>query len=293
MTQYILKMILLVLIPSCMYAKANVYDCFPFFNELELLQIRLDELDDVVDYFVLVESIETQRGNVKPLYFNENKHLFKKYLSKIIHIKVKERHPEMQMWDREHFQRNCITRGLINCHKDDLIMISDLDEIPRSNIVPCLKKLLQPNFHSKKKSHHKDIAFALEQDIFYFQLNRQTDHGGCWGGSSETTTKWHGTVATTFSTLKQKNPQHFRILRDQLPCINNAGWHFTWMGGKDKIRQKLISVVEGNADGLTVSDRDLDNWIESHSRILPIDSTFPKYVQKNQDYLRSIDFIAD
>lgn len=280
MLQRISKAIFFVLLPFCIYGKVHVYDCFPFFNELELLKVRLDELNDVVDYFVLVESIETQRGSSKPLYFNDNKDLFKKYLPKIIHIKVKEHHPEMEMWDREHFQRNCIARGLKNCQKDDVILISDLDEIPRSNIVTGLKKLLKTSFHGKK-SHAKAIAFALEQDIFFFQLNRQ----GGWD-------KWHGTVATTFYELNKKNPQYFRELRDKLPYLNNAGWHFTWMGGKDKIRQKLVSVVEGNSDGLSMSDEALDNWIESHSRILPIDATFPKYIQKNQDYLKSMGFIA-
>ena len=80
--------------------QGKVYDCFPFFNEMELLKMRLEELDGVIDHFVLVESIETQRGALKPLYFKENRHLFERYLPKIIHFELNERHPEMSLWVR-------------------------------------------------------------------------------------------------------------------------------------------------------------------------------------------------
>ena len=259
-----------------LHAKPLVYDCFPFFNELELLKIRLDELHEVVDYFVLVESIETQTGLIKPFYFEENKHLFKKYLPKIIHLKIKKQH-QMEMWGREHYQRNFLSKGLKGCHPDDVIMISDVDEIPKASTVHALKKLL------RRTSGAKEKVMAVEQDIFFFHLNRQ----------SPTWLLWHGTVATTFFELSKKNPQHFRNMRDTLPCIKSGGWHFTWMGGKDKVRQKLVSVVEGSKDGLQMSDEALDLWINSHSLILPIDDRFPKYVQKNQQYLKEIGFIAD
>lgn len=67
------KFVLIVLLFLPLWLNAKVYDCFPFFNEFELLKIRFDELNDVVDYFVLVESVETQRGNPKPLHFQEKK----------------------------------------------------------------------------------------------------------------------------------------------------------------------------------------------------------------------------
>lgn len=133
--------LLFFFVPTLIFAK--IYDCFPFFNELELLQIRLGELNDTVDYFVLVESIETQRGTPKKLFFEENKHLFAPYLHKIIHVAVRENHPEFSMWEREHFQRNCIARGLKNCKDKDIILISDLDEIPKKNCIHRAKKMLR------------------------------------------------------------------------------------------------------------------------------------------------------
>src|SRR5579862_2641213 len=145
-----------------------VYDCFLFFNEIELLKMRLEELDEVVDYFVLVESAETQRGTEKPFYFTENKQLFEKYLPKIIHIAVEERHPELGLWERENYQRNCIARGLIHCRTEDVILISDLDEIPRPSLVREVKN--NPK-HARNLSQY---SMALEMSIYFYQLNRQT-----------------------------------------------------------------------------------------------------------------------
>ena len=95
MNKVFVYLFIFLILPFCVHAK--VYDCFSFFNELELLKMRFEELDDSVDYFVLVESIETQRGDIKPLYFKDNKHLFEKYLPKVIHVTVEERHPEMSL----------------------------------------------------------------------------------------------------------------------------------------------------------------------------------------------------
>src|SRR4029078_4600828 len=124
-----------------------VYDCFIFYNEIELLKMRLEELDPVVDYFVLVESAETHRwGDPKPFYFAENQHLFKKYLHKIIHVKVDERHPEMGAWQREGYQRHGMLRGLNACKADYIILISDVDEIPSAS---CIAHFLQNSRYLK------------------------------------------------------------------------------------------------------------------------------------------------
>lgn len=239
--------------------------------------MRLAELDPIVDHFVLVESIETQRGTLKPLYFNENRHLFEPYLSKIIHVIVDERHPEMELWTREHFQRACIARGLQGCQDNDLILISDLDEIPRSETVQSIL----PRF----KNHW---VFAFEMSIYFFQLNRQTLSGETWGGG-----RWIGTVATPYRIFKRVGAQYLRNNKGRFTRILNAGWHFTWMGGKDKIREKMKSVVEGNPEqAKSMSEEELDRWINSHP-VVPIDASFPRYVQQNVEYLRSLGFIAD
>ena len=97
----------------------KIIDCFIFFNELDLLKYRLNILDDVVDYFVLVESTHTHIGKEKPLFYNENKNMFEKFNHKIIHVIVDDfpyKYPNIniekdEQWTNERFQRDCISRG--------------------------------------------------------------------------------------------------------------------------------------------------------------------------------------
>lgn len=107
-----------------------IYDCFTFFNELELLEVRLHELSGVVDKFVLVEATQTFTGRPKPLYYAENRERFSRFHEQIIHVIVDDSPKSDNPWTIEHFQRNCIARGLTQCRPDDWIMVSDADEIP-------------------------------------------------------------------------------------------------------------------------------------------------------------------
>ena len=109
----------------------KVYDCFTFYNEFELLELRLKSLWDVVDCFVLVEADKTQSNIPKPFYFNERKAEFAEFLPKIRHLMGKMDLPYKGVgdWVIEHAQRNLIAQGLQDAAPDDLIFISDLDEI--------------------------------------------------------------------------------------------------------------------------------------------------------------------
>lgn len=259
----------LLLLPILCFGK--VYDCFPFFNELELLEIRLNELDDAVDYFVIVESIETQRGGEKPLFFLENRERFAPFLHKIIHIIIDERHPEFGLWERENYQRNGILRGLKKCKDRDIILISDLDEIPRNHLIPHIKTEI-------KRRTLKYLYFQMH--MYRFHLNRR----------HPTDFLWDGTVATTYGYLKQKSPQYIRDKRGKGWGFKNAGWHFTWMGGLERIRKKFHSVVEGTDEEVT--DESIEAMIQSVP-VLPIDETFPRFVQEHQEELKALDFLAE
>ncbi|MEN9343683.1 MAG: hypothetical protein RLZZ453_470 [Chlamydiota bacterium] len=272
----------------CLFSSGftKVYDGFCFFNEFEVLRIRLEELWDVVDYFVLVESIETQKGEKKPLYFCENAHLFEKYARKIIPIAIEETHPEFtDSWERENYQRNQILRGLVGCQPDDLIIISDLDEIPRKTCFPSVMKYLSQDEWGVKELYCPPKAISLQQTLCFHQLNRIPYPDNPWRD------RWIGTVFTTYKNLIKHPPQYFRNFRGHFPSLPNAGWHFTWMGGIEKIRQKHASVVEGNSACVHTSDEVIQQQIEKHP-VVPIDTSFPQYVQDNIDYFISIGFIA-
>lgn len=113
-----------------------VYDCFTFFNELDLLEIRLNVTKDVVDRFVLVEAGETHAGRPKPMMFAENRARFATFADRIAYVAV-ERFPSVCTtdWARENWQRNAISKGLEGAQDGDAVLISDLDEIPRPEAV--------------------------------------------------------------------------------------------------------------------------------------------------------------
>ena len=106
----------------------KIYDCFSYWDEDLLLDLRLNILDKYVDYFVIVERNKTWQNNSKKLQFNIEK--FKNFKDKIIYVPVEDMPGGDNPYRRENFQRNCILRGLKNAKDEDIILISDLDEIP-------------------------------------------------------------------------------------------------------------------------------------------------------------------
>lgn len=257
----------------------RIYDCFLFFNELELLKIRLEELFNDVDYFVLVESNETFRGNPKPYLFEQNKERFAKYLPKIIHIKVDDKNPHLGTWEREAFQRNCIARALTHCEPQDIVLISDLDEIPRHSILPIIRDRLDQGC----------LGLTLEEKIYFFQLNRQTPSHLSWDNDV-----WFGTVATTYEQFAKNGAEAMRVQgRTQaLEKIYNAGWHFTYMGNLETVKAKLQSFSHGDGDTSQFTEEAFQQSLNSHPAV-SVDETFPQYVRDHLDYYKSIGFIAD
>ena len=115
----------------------KIFDCFSYLDEDFLLDIRLNTLDSLVDYFVIVEGNMTWQNNYKKLRFNINK--FSKFKDKIIYVPVEDMPDGDNPWLRENFQRNCIMRGLKKSSENDLILISDLDEIPNPDSIKQFK----------------------------------------------------------------------------------------------------------------------------------------------------------
>ena len=113
----------------------RLYDCFTFYNELTLLRLRLETLSPHIERFVLVEATKTFTGKPKPLVFGANRHLFTPWLNKIEHVVVDDMPDEGDAWAREIHQRNAIARGLPSARQEDIIMVSDVDEIPRASTI--------------------------------------------------------------------------------------------------------------------------------------------------------------
>ncbi len=276
----------------------KIYDSFTFFNELEILKIRCEELHDLVDHFVLVEATQTFSGQPKPLYYEENAHLFEKYKDKIIHIVVDDfpattGDPAIDNWAREEHQRNCILRGLEGCHPDDdIIFISDADEIPSRQAIKDVAYYFS--------THNFDLVGDVDQMIcelhmrlFLFHLNRENFEG--WKGAPKAAPYW--VVHKCF-------PHPLRIrhwFNKDLPKIYNGGFHFNSMGGMERVllKWKSHSPEYDFRDLLKKCEEDKEflNQIYTNDfsqyTPVPIDSTFPKYILENIDYFRSIGWIVD
>ena len=144
-----------------------IYDCFSYWDEDLLLDLRLNILNKFVDFFVIVEGDKTWQNNKKNLRFDINK--FNKFKKKIIYIPVQDLPDGDDPYLRENHQRNCILRGLSKANDNDLIIISDLDEIPNPETIAKFKP--------------SDRFSVLKQKHFSYKLNLQTENNPYWLGT--------------------------------------------------------------------------------------------------------------
>ncbi|MDB9752354.1 hypothetical protein OAA95_00685 [Pelagibacteraceae bacterium] len=269
----------------------RIIDCFNYFDEDMMLELRLSTLFDYVDKFVICEATLDHAGNEKQLNFDMKK--FKKYEKKINYIVVndlpkvvksfkKNWHPAHA---RDQFQRNALVRGLSDCDLDDIIMISDLDEIPNPEKISDFKK--------------EDKYACFVQGNFLFKLNLLN--------TSEP--KWFGTRVCRKKDLK--SPQWLREIKSRkIPFykfykpkfdkfILNGGWHFSSVKTAEGIYKKLHSFSEQQFNNKKFKDMDIiKNKIEQKKdlfdrgydfKVLKVDQTFPKFIYENQDKFK--DFI--
>ena len=255
-----------------------IYDCSIFYNELEVLDYRFMTLYEYVDYFIIVELGITHRGVKRDFVFEKNKEKYKQYLDKVIYIKVDE-HLEYKGkidfgkrkdYDDsiENFHRNCIMKGLskFKLKLDDIILISDADEIIDPRVLKNLDSIKITKI-GKVHLYHKlrtiaylfamkprkaksllfksynaaelleEMPIVCEQDLYYYYINNIMN------------VKWHGTVIVKYKNIQ--SPQCLRDLRNAVPCIKKAGWHFSYFGGFDRVKLKLNSVYELPSEKVT------------------------------------------
>ena len=264
----------------------KIYDCFQFFNEEDVLDLRLNILSEFVNFFVIVESTTDHQGNTKKLNFNIEK--FKKYKKKIIYIVVddtldtiKKPHIGQNSLIERH-QRNSIIRGLKNCYDDDLIIISDVDEIPDLN------KL---NLFNKKKRY----AVFLQKK-FDYKLNLLNETEGKWHGS-KICLKKNLRSPQWLRDLKFKKYPFWRIDKTRdLQIIENGGWHFSYLQSPENLSKKISSFSHGEHNKPEfVNSKNIEEKIKMRKNIfdlefsykkIEIDDTFPKYIIQNKEKLK-------
>lgn len=213
-----------------------IIDGFIFFNELDILEARLKYLNNTVDYFIIVESNVSHSGKPKPFYFLENQNRFAEYKNKIIYypfifdnsqhnldftVHANQNDYKTPYWFLENSQRNQISNAALKFfNKDDILFISDVDEIPSIEAINFIKAHMIPGIE----------CATLSQKMFYYNLEYAKPFN------------WSGTVASRISLLDEKNAQWFRDNRHNqqlIPEVYNAGWHCSYFGDTDQIIQKI------------------------------------------------------
>lgn len=279
----------------------KIYDAFLFFNELDLLDIRLNLLNDAVDKFVIVESTITFSGKPKRLFFNENKDKFTQFSDKIIHVIVDDtpenfhnlplisntsskkdefknkilkylnessgwgRHEKQ--WGREIYQRESILNGLIECDDNDMVIMSDVDEIPNPEEILSIRN--NPNG-----------VYEFKQNMFYYHINTLKERG------------WSGPKIAPWFVIKDNSLNILRQNKLTTVVVNNGGWHLSFMGGESRIKDKIEAYAHQEFNNDYIKNNIINN-VNSNSDIFFRGSGF-KQIDINSEYpQKMINLIKD
>ena len=240
----------------------NVFDGFTFDDELDHLRVRMEELHSAVFKFVIVEAALTHAGQAKPLVFQDNRALFEEFEGQLLHVALTSlpQQPDecapgnsscsySTHWIREGTQRNAIMTAIQEfcaqhdgaCSGDDVVLISDVDEIPRLQVVQQLK-------------HCGGFVFpvALELRMHYYTVN------SVWVDDDGNTWPWAHAKAATLSQLQQPHNTPYALRLNNPPprmMLQNAGWHFSYFGGVATIVKKILHLAHQENNRPDVVDR--------------------------------------
>lgn len=269
----------------------KVYDCFSFFNEFDILEIRLQELWNSVDYFVLLEASTTFAGNKKEYIFEKNKDRFEKYMSKIRHIKLDDSIEKQRAvfpreiddtWVREKYQRYALKEGLYDLQPEDLVIISDCDEIVRGDLVEMVK--VDENDYDRYLLYITHYQYKIN----YMKIQHPSRHPVpmITRGRVFTNPQQERSYAF-FWNPKPKNTVE----------IDHAGWHFTYFGNEEHCINKIKSFAHTEQNIPSIVDEYNITWmirnkyghegVESkHNErfeYVVVDDYFPKCITENLD----------
>lgn len=265
-----------------------VYDCIPFFNELDILNLRLHILDPLVDKFIIEEATVTFSGESKELCFEKNKELFREFLPKIQYIVVDNSPTEMTTHERDKFQKNALEKGLKDATDGDVIILSDADEIPNPKVLKEIIEQFDP-----------DKVYHLAQRMFYCYLNMEEMSGKLLSITGEfpgvERRMWLGTKVFSKKSIPEDGIIQLRessVTSSDAVRIADGGWHFGYMGSSKesdvskRVGDKVVAAAHqeyNNQDTLAEArDRLLlgQDMFGRDARFerVDIDESYPKYL---------------
>ncbi len=270
-----------------------IFDCIPFFNELDILKLRMQILAPLVDYFVLEESTVTFSGEPKEMVFAKNRELFAEFADKIRYVAVEDSPMEgVTTHERDKYQKNQLIRALSDAKAEDIIIFSDVDEIPNPKTLERLIAQFEP-----------DKIYHLAQRMFYCFLNMEEVSGNLLSITGEfpgvERKQWLGTKVCSFAELPAEGIVYLREVSPADPRsvrIADGGWHFGYMGGDGErdVAKRIGIKVRAAAHQEYNSKRYLNEAVD---RLLcgedifdrdakfvrvEIDESFPDYLREHQ-----------
>lgn len=270
-----------------------VYDCIPFFNEIDILNLRLHILDPLVDRFIIEEATVTFSGEPKELCFEKNKELFREFLPKIEYIVVDDSPAGMTTHERDKFQKNALEKGIKDASDEDVIILSDVDEIPNPKVLAKIIEQFDP-----------DKVYHLAQRMFYCYLNMEEVSGKLLSTTGEfpgvERKMWLGTKVFGKKSIPENGIIFLREASTAAPeavRVADGGWHFGYMGSSresnvsKRIGDKVVAAAHQEYN-------DQDTLAEARDRILlgqdifgrnarfervEIDESYPEYLRSHLD----------
>lgn len=263
----------------------RIFDCFPFYNEFEILELRLEELWDTVDYFVISEANTTHQNNPKPFYLKDNWDKLKKYHSKIRHVMVEDMPMHRDTWVGERHQRRCLNRALEDLQSEDIVCVSDCDEIPRPEALELIKE----------DSNDYD-RYVLGIPLFYFRLN--------YIMISPQTRQRNIVVTRGRAFTDPQKEREYTFHKDHHPTVDLAtnsvfldhgGWHFTYFGDDAFAVNKLKNFAHAESNRPDIIDKVNVEYMIQHKlgftgynsperfEYVIVDDYYPNYITNNLD----------
>ena len=242
--------------------KNKIIDAFLFFNEIEMLKIRLEYLGPKIDYFVIAEADIDFAGTKKTFNLNKNIIDTLPFSEKIIYYQKKinfnslfwkirkiryGKNKARLLWKLQDAQRNSLLEPLREFNQDDLIIFSDVDEFPSLEAIEFFKS----------KGKRKNIeTYSCKQIFYYYDLNNAAIND-CF----------YGSIFTTLKIFRKLLPHKIKSEKNNYQHIENGGWHFSYFMNTNKIREKIyaISDVENLSNFKSLSIQDIkEKIINSH-----------------------------
>ncbi len=265
-----------------------VFDCIPFFNELDILNLRLHILDPIVDKFIIEESTVTFSGEPKELCFEKNREMFREFLPKIEYIVVDDSPVEASTHLRDKYQKNALAKGLLGATNEDVIILSDVDEIPNPKV---LKKIIS--------DFDPDKIYHMAQRMFYCFINMEEVSGNLLSVTGEFPgvgrRLWLGTKVFSKKSIPAEGIIELReasVIAPGAVRVEDGGWHFGYMGSRHetdvsrRIGTKVVAAAHQEYNDQDILAKAKDRLIlgqdifgrEARFERVEVDESYPEYL---------------